>query len=73
MAKNASSSGANEKVRDADIAGFDTFESQFFGSIDSKSQLDVYLEEARFDHNTRMDWIFFNIGNQIVVTFWNFH
>ena len=55
MAENASSSGANEKVRDADIAGFDTFESQIFGSIDSKSQLDVYLEEARFDHNTRMD------------------
>ena len=27
MAKNASSSGANEKVRDVDIASFDTFES----------------------------------------------
>ncbi|KAL0008587.1 hypothetical protein SO802_010089 [Lithocarpus litseifolius] len=55
MAENASSSGANEKVRDADIVGFDTFESQIFGSIDSKSQLDVYLEETRFDHNTHMD------------------
>ena len=55
MAENASSSGANEKGRDADIVGFDTFESQISGSIDSKSQLDVYLEEARFDHNTHMD------------------
>ena len=55
MVENASSSGANEKVRDDDIAGFDTFESQIFGSINSKSQLDVYLEEARFDHNTHMD------------------
>jgi len=55
MAKNASSSGANEKVRDADIAGFDTFESEIVGSINSKSQLDVYLEEARFDHNTHVD------------------
>ena len=55
MAENASSSGANEKVRDANIAGFDTFESQIFGSIDSQSQLDVYVEETRFDHNTHMD------------------
>ena len=55
MVENASSSGANEKVRDANIAGFDTFESQIFGSINSKSQLDVYLEEAWFDHNTHMD------------------
>ncbi|XP_030970702.1 zinc finger BED domain-containing protein RICESLEEPER 2-like [Quercus lobata] len=55
MVENASSSGANEKVRDADIAGFDTFESEIVGSINSKSQLDVYLEEARFDHNTHMD------------------
>ena len=43
MVENASSSGANEKVKDADIASFDTFESQIFGSINSKSQLDVYL------------------------------
>ena len=55
MVENASSNGANEKVRDVDIAGFDTFESQNFGSINSKSQLDVYLEEAQFDHNTHMD------------------
>jgi len=44
MAENTSSSGANEKVRDANIASFDRFESQIFCSIDSKSQLDVYLE-----------------------------
>ena len=55
MVENASSSGANEKVRDADIAGFDTFESQISGSIDSKSQLDMYLEETQVDHNTHMD------------------
>ena len=55
MVEEASSSGANEKVRDDDIAGFDTFESEIFGSINRKSQLDVYLEEARFDHNTHMD------------------
>ncbi|KAK4568458.1 hypothetical protein RGQ29_004027 [Quercus rubra] len=55
MVEKASSSGANEKVRDADIAGFDTFESEIFGSINRKSQLDVYLEEAWFDHNTHMD------------------
>ncbi|KAK9983921.1 hypothetical protein SO802_033446 [Lithocarpus litseifolius] len=55
MVENTSSSGASEKMRDADIASFDTFESQIFGSIDSKSQLNVYLEETRFDHNTHMD------------------
>ena len=55
MVEKASSSGANEKVRDADIVGFDTFEGEIFGSINRKSQLDVYLEEARFDHNTHMD------------------
>ena len=37
MVENASSSGANEKVRDVDIAGFDTCESQIFGSINRKS------------------------------------
>ena len=26
-----------------------------FRSIDSQSQLDVYVEETRFDHNTHMD------------------
>ena len=55
MVEKASSSGANEKVRDANIAGFDTFESEIFGSINRKSQLDVYLKKAWFDHNTHMD------------------
>lgn len=50
-----SSSSGYDKEGDVDISGFDTFESQIFGSIDSKSQLYVYLEELWFDHNTRIN------------------
>ena len=56
-------------MRDANIASLDSFESQIFVSIDSKSQLDVYLEETRFDHNTHMDLDILQYGNQIVVAF----
>ena len=73
MAKNASSSGANEKVRDVDIVGFDTFKSQIFGSIDSKSQLNVYLEETRFDHNTHMDLDILQYWDSNCSRFRNFH
>ena len=60
-------------MRDANIASLDSFESQIFVSIDSKSQLDVYLEETRFDHNTHMDLDILQYGIQIVVAFQNFH
>ena len=73
MAENASSSGANEKVRGANIAGFDTFESQIFGSIDSQSQLDVYVEETRFDHNTHMDLDILPYWDSNCSRFRNFH
>ena len=74
MVENASSSGANEKVRDDDIAGFDTFESQIFGSINSKSQLDVYLEEDWFDHNTtHMDLDILEYWESHCGRFQNFH
>uniref|UniRef100_A0A2N9IRW0 BED-type domain-containing protein n=1 Tax=Fagus sylvatica TaxID=28930 RepID=A0A2N9IRW0_FAGSY len=38
-----------------DLSGFDTFESELVGSMSSKSQLSLYLEESRHDHRIHVD------------------
>ena len=52
MVEVASSSGGvhGHYVRHDDFSGFETYKSQLIGSDSNKSQLDLYLEEARFDH-----------------------
>ena len=42
-------------VRHDDYSGFETYNSQLIGSDSSKSQLDLYLEKARFDHKLHED------------------
>jgi hypothetical protein len=41
--------------RGDDLSGFNTFESELFGSMSSKSQLSLYLEESRHDHRNHGD------------------
>ena len=57
MVEVASSSGGvhGHYVRHDDFSGLETHKSQLIGSDSSKSQLDLYLEEARFDHKLHED------------------
>ena len=57
MVEVASTSGGvhGHYVRHDDFSGFETHKSQLIGSDSSKSQLDLYLEEARFDHKLHED------------------
>ncbi|XP_030969971.1 zinc finger BED domain-containing protein RICESLEEPER 3-like [Quercus lobata] len=57
MVEVASSSGGvhGHYVRHDDFSGFETYKSQLIGSDSSKSPLDLYLEEARFDHKLHKD------------------
>ena len=57
MVEVASSSGGmrGHSVRHDDFSGFETYKSQLIGSDSSKSQLDLYLEEARFDRKLHED------------------
>ena len=57
MVEVASSSGGvrGHSIRHDDFSGFETYKSQLIGSDSSKSQLDLYLEEARFDRKLHED------------------
>ena len=57
MVEVASSSGGvrGHYVSHDDFFGFETYKSQLIGSDSSKSQLDLYLEEAQFDHKLHED------------------
>uniref|UniRef100_A0A7N2MC40 Uncharacterized protein n=1 Tax=Quercus lobata TaxID=97700 RepID=A0A7N2MC40_QUELO len=71
MVEVASSSGGlhGHYVRHDDFFGFETYKSQLIGSDSSKSQLDLYLEEARFDHKLHEDLNVIGIGGRILDKF----